>query len=95
MGHAYPENENQFVNEGLKFLCKQETLVDSVFESEISNVISSGFCRGLSVAVNDKGNTFYYNYGRAFYSGAESPDQKTLIFPGILKCLPLSICQTW
>jgi acetyl esterase/lipase len=87
MGHAYPENESHFVNEGLKFLYKQETLVDSDFESKISNAISSGVCRGLSVAVNDKGNTFYYNYGRVFSSGAESPDQKTIFELGSLSKL--------
>ena len=86
-GHAYPRNENHHVNEALKFLYDRETLVDSDFEAKISGAISSGLCRGLSIAVNENGNTFYYNYGKAFSHGTDSPDQNTIYELGSLSKL--------
>jgi CubicO group peptidase (beta-lactamase class C family) len=86
-GHAYPKNENHHVNEALKFLYDRETLVDSDFEARISEAICTGLCRGLSVAVNENGNTFYYNYGRAFSHGTDPPDQKTIFELGSLSKL--------
>jgi CubicO group peptidase (beta-lactamase class C family) len=86
-GHSYPKNENHQINGALKFIYDQETLVDSDFEAKISGAISSGLCRGLSIAVNENGKTLYYNYGRAFSRGTDSPDQNTIYELGSLSKL--------
>lgn len=86
-GHAYPKNENHQVNEALKFLFDRETLVDAAFETRISGAVSSGICRGLSVAVTENGTTMYYNYGRAFSLGTDAPDQNMIFELGSLSKL--------
>lgn len=87
MGHAYPENENYYINEGLKFIYERETLVNSDFEARIEEAISAGVCRGLSVAVKERGPAFFYNYGRAFHQGPGRPDQNTIFELGSLSKL--------
>lgn len=77
-GHDYPADENTSVNEALKFILNSEQLLPGELSETIEKAVSNGLCRGLSIALDNKETTLFYNYGKAFRDSASIPDQNTI-----------------
>lgn len=77
MGHQYPDDENYYITEGLKYI-NDTDLIKPELKEYIKNRIEIGYNKGISIGIIDTTGINYYNYGSAFNTSKATPTKNTI-----------------
>lgn len=77
MGHQYPDNEDKYVQEGLKFILNKNQFPQEL-DIYIKQRIKIGYDPGISIGIIDSTGTNFYNYGKAFNNSEATPNENTI-----------------